>query len=136
MTAFDYIIIGAGSAGFAGAIRANELGAKTALVNAGLPLGGTCVNVGCVPSKTLLHTAEIYYQANKKKIAGVHFEGTRLNFQEVIEHELELVKEMQRKKYQNVLSELKNVTFFKGAAKFISKNEIAVGGKVLVGKKF
>lgn len=58
---FDYIIIGAGSAGFAAAIKANELVVKTALVNGGLPLGGTCVNVGYVPSKTLLHIAELYW---------------------------------------------------------------------------
>ena len=46
---FDLIIIGGGSAGFAAAIKANELGAKTLMINAGLPIGGTCVNVGCVP---------------------------------------------------------------------------------------
>lgn len=49
MQQFDLIIVGGGAGAFAAAIRANELQAKTALVNAGLPLGGTCVNVGCVP---------------------------------------------------------------------------------------
>jgi len=62
---FDLIILGGGAGAFAAAIKANELGAKTALVNAGLPLGGTCVNVGCVPSKTLLKIGEIAYYGNQ-----------------------------------------------------------------------
>ena len=64
MKTFDLIIIGGGAGAFAAAIRANELGAKTALVNSGLPLGGTCVNVGCVPSKTLLYAGEFYTMQN------------------------------------------------------------------------
>jgi len=58
MEKFDLIIIGGGAGAFAAAIKANELKAKTLLVNKGLPLGGTCVNVGCVPSKTLLWAGE------------------------------------------------------------------------------
>lgn len=63
MKAFDLIIIGGGAGAFAAAIRANELEAKTALVNVGPPLGGTCVNVGCIPSKTLLYAGEILHHA-------------------------------------------------------------------------
>lgn len=55
---FDLIIIGGGAGAFAAAIKANELGAKTLMVNRGLPLGGTCVNVGCIPSKNLLRAGE------------------------------------------------------------------------------
>jgi len=55
---YDLIIIGAGSGGFASAIQANELGLKTLLINSGLPIGGTCVNVGCVPSKALIQFAK------------------------------------------------------------------------------
>jgi mercuric reductase len=54
---FDLVIIGGGSAGFAAAIRANELSKSVLMVNEGL-IGGTCVNVGCVPSKTLIRAAE------------------------------------------------------------------------------
>lgn len=60
---FDLIIIGGGAGAFAAAIQANELKAKTAIINAGLPLGGTCVNVGCVPSKRLLWAGEIMHLA-------------------------------------------------------------------------
>jgi mercuric reductase len=63
MQHYDLIIIGGGAGGFGAAIKANDLGARAALVNAGLPLGGTCVNVGCVPSKTLLWAAEVLHMA-------------------------------------------------------------------------
>ncbi len=58
----NLIIIGGGSAGFAAAIKAHELGVKIIMVNAGLPIGGTCVNVGCVPSKTLIRAGETLYR--------------------------------------------------------------------------
>ena len=57
MREFDLVIIGGGDGAFGAAIRANELHAKTAMINGGLPIGGTCVNVGCVSSKTLLYEA-------------------------------------------------------------------------------
>lgn len=136
MKQFDYIIIGAGSAGFAAAIRANELGVKTALINGGLPLGGTCVNVGCVPSKTLLHIAEFYYRTTKRKTPGLYFEKVRLDFQETIDHELKLVEQMRQAKYQEVLPQLNKVTFFEGKAKFNDDHEIVVNGQTLQGEKF
>jgi mercuric reductase len=70
----NLIIIGGGAGAFAAAIRANELGAKTALVNSGLPLGGTCVNVGYVPSKTLLYAGEILHHAKHHGVPGVELD--------------------------------------------------------------
>ncbi len=57
---FDLIIVGGGSAAFAAAIKANDQEINTLIVNAGLPLGGTCVNVGCVPSKFLIRAVKAY----------------------------------------------------------------------------
>ena len=74
MKTFDLIIIGGGAGAFSAAIRANELKAKTAMVNSGLPLGGTCVNVGCVPSKRLLRAGEVLHLAKNHKIPGVDLE--------------------------------------------------------------
>jgi mercuric reductase len=59
MKTFDMIIIGGGAGAFAAAIRTNEFKAKNAMINGDLPLGGTCVNIGCVPSKRLLWTVSI-----------------------------------------------------------------------------
>ena len=71
MEQYDLAIIGGGAGAFAAAIKADELGAKTAFINEGLPLGGTCVNVGCVPSKTLLHAAELVHTAKHHGVPGI-----------------------------------------------------------------
>ncbi|HLF02514.1 MAG TPA: FAD-dependent oxidoreductase, partial [Anaerolineales bacterium] len=68
---FDLMVIGGGSAGFAAAIKGAELGFKVALVEAGV-IGGTCVNVGCVPSKTLIRSVELYHLAGQHRFRGVH----------------------------------------------------------------
>ena len=103
MENFDLIIIGGGAGAFAAAIRANELGAKTALVNAGLPLGGTCVNVGCVPSKTLLWAGEVMHQAKHHGIPGINIEVKSFDFQTVVQDELNLVEKLRTEKYEKVL---------------------------------
>lgn len=61
MDSFDLVIIGGGAAAFAAATKASDLGAKAAMINGGLPIGGTCVNVGCVPSKHLLEVGIIFF---------------------------------------------------------------------------
>ena len=61
MPDYDFIIIGGGAAAFAAATKASALGLKTAIINDGLPIGGTCVNVGCVPSKHLLAVGDQLY---------------------------------------------------------------------------
>lgn len=69
MEKFDLLIVGGGAGGFAAATRASELGARAALINSGLPLGGTCVNVGCVPSKLLLEMGSEYYHHDSSPIS-------------------------------------------------------------------
>jgi pyruvate/2-oxoglutarate dehydrogenase complex dihydrolipoamide dehydrogenase (E3) component len=84
---FTLIIIVAVSGGFASAIQANELGLKTLMINSGLPLGGTCVNVGCVPSKALIHYAKT----------------KQLNFPLAIEKKLELVAELRKENGKKII---------------------------------
>src|SRR6185436_16648497 len=62
-TDFDVIVIGAGPGGYVAAIRAAQLGLRTACVESRETLGGTCLNVGCIPSKALLHASELYEEA-------------------------------------------------------------------------
>lgn len=133
---FNFIIIGGGSAGFAAAIKANEIGAKTLMVNNDLPLGGTCVNVGCVPSKTLLHTAEFVYRAKNNPPPGVSFQNVNVDFKAAVEHELALVERLRKEKYEDVLKNLANVKLLQGKAKFVNKNEIEVNGERIAGDKF
>lgn len=136
MEKFDLIIIGGGAGAFAAAIRANELKARTALVNAGLPLGGTCVNVGCVPSKTLLWAGEVMHLARHHGIPGIELELKQFDFQTIVRDELALVERLRLEKYEKVLKNLEHVTFLEGKAKFISETEIEVNGKKLSGEKF
>ncbi len=136
MQKFDLIIIGGGAGAFAAAIRANELKAKTALVNAGLPLGGTCVNVGCVPSKTLLYAGEILHHAKHHGVAGVELEVKNFDFQKVVQDELSLVEKLRQEKYEKVLKNLEYVAPNEGKAKFVSQNEIEVNGEKLSAEKF
>lgn len=136
MKHFDLIIIGGGASAFASAIRANELGANTALINAGLPLGGTCVNVGCVPSKALLYASELLHHAKHHGVAGVELEVKHFDFQRVVADERALVETLRREKYTKVLQNLERVAVFEGKAAFVSGKEVTVNGETLSAEKF
>lgn len=133
MRSYDYVIIGGGAAGFAAAIRANELGVKAALVNDGLPLGGTCVNVGCVPSKHLLHVAAAAHLTAKWQ-AGAR--KPRFDLAAVMAGKNRLVSTLRAEKYERVLAGLSNVTLVPGRAQFASSHEIEVAGEVIEAERF
>ncbi len=136
MKTFDLIIIGGGAGAFGAAIEADELGAKTAMINAGLPLGGTCVNVGCVPSKTLLYAGEIMRLAESRGIPGIELEIKKFDFQRVVRDELRLVETLRNEKYSKVLKGLEHVVFHEGRAKFVSSHEVEVNGEIIHAEKF
>ena len=136
MKKFELIIIGGGAGAFAAAIKANDLEKNTLMVNDGLPLGGTCVNVGCVPSKTLLWAGEVMHTSKKHGIPGLDIEVKSFDFKKVIEDELNLVESMQKDKYEKVLASLDKVEFLKGRATFTSAKTIEVKGEVYAADKF
>lgn len=123
---FEFIIIGGGAAGFAAATKANELGAKTAMVNSGLPLGGTCANVGCVPSKYLLNLAKTLHERGAK--------ATDLSA--ITDGMNSLIERYRVKKYDEVLRDFENVTSYEGRGRFISGGELEVNGQIISGEKF
>ena len=135
MKIFDMIIIGGGAGAFAAAIHAHELNAHTAMINANLPLGGTCVNVGCVPSKRLLYAAGLLHRAQHHGMPGVELAVNNFDFSALVADELDLVTRMRQEKYEKVLAGLKTVTFIEGRAKFISSTEIRVNGQTLQAEK-
>ena len=135
MKAFDLVIIGGGAAAFGAAIKANDLGARAALINRGLPLGGTCVNVGCVPSKTLLRAAEILHLAKHHDIPGMELEVKAFDFATVVRDELALVERLRREKYETVLDGLEHVTFIDAEAHFVSATDIVVNGEAIAARK-
>ncbi|VAV85868.1 Mercuric ion reductase [hydrothermal vent metagenome] len=126
---FDLIVIGGGSAAFSAAIKAEGLGLTTLMVNAGLDFGGTCVNVGCVPSKNLIRAAETVYHASHSNFKGVTPKGADIDFAQIIKDKKTLVASLQQQKYMDVVSDFKNLTMLKDWAKFIDKNTIIVDRK-------
>ena len=82
---YDLVVIGGGPAGYVGSIRAAQLGLKVALVESRLTLGGTCLNVGCIPSKALLQSSHHYEMAAKEfKNHGIEFTGLNLNLESML----------------------------------------------------
>ena len=140
MKMYDFVIIGHGAAAFAAAIKANELGVKTAMIGTnetpGTLIGGTCVNVGCVPSKTLITIGNDYHHFKNGSFEGIKCKDTILDFFQLIKHKDRLVEKFRMQKYSNVLEGLKNVTYIKGKARFISKSTVEVNGEKIEGKKF
>ena len=125
---FDLIIIGGGSAAFSAAIKAEELGLSTLMVNDGLPFGGTCVNVGCVPSKNLIRAAEAAHHAQHSNFAGVKPKGAVLDFKRIIQDKKNLVATMRQKKYMDVVGDFKYLTLVSGRAVFEDAHTIVVNG--------
>lgn len=136
MEHYDLAIIGGGAGAFAAAIKANELGAKTVFINEGLPLGGTCVNVGCVPSKALLHAAELVHTAKHHSVPGIVMTVNTADYAAVVADELALVEKLRGEKYEQVLKGLDNVTLIEGMASFVSNNQIKIGQQHIEADKF
>ncbi len=122
------LIMGGGSAAFSAAIRAVELGTeKVTIVNDGLPTGGTCVNVGCVPSKTLIRAAESLHRATHNPFVGIQTGGRITDFATVIEQKRQLVAELRQAKYVDVIRDLPQVQLVKGHAKLLDAHSAQMG---------
>ena len=133
---YDLIIIGGGSAAFSAAIQANELKLNTLLINGGLPLGGTCVNVGCVPSKHLIRAAEQVHRAAHSPFRGIAGAMPVLDYQTIIRQKKELVSELQQKKYGDIAKRLEFVKVLKGWATFLDPKTVQVGEQNYTAIKF
>jgi len=134
--ALHLVILGGGSAAFAAAIRASELGARATIVNDGLPTGGTCVNVGCVPSKTLIRAAEVLHRANRHAFAGIRSSAEVADFSAVIGQKRELVEQLRQAKYLDVIADVPAIRLVQGRARFVSVREVAVNGERIQGDRF
>lgn len=130
MKNFDLIIIGGGSAGFGAAMKADELKAKTLMINNdSIGLGGTCVNVGCVPTKHLLHIGELLHKIRRHNLKGLDLHAST-DFKTIIEEKNKLIETLRNEKYEKVLKELHYIEFTKGNAELISKNKIKTNEQI------
>ncbi|HEX8263670.1 MAG TPA: dihydrolipoyl dehydrogenase [Allosphingosinicella sp.] len=133
-TEFDVIVIGAGPGGYVAAIRAAQLGLKTACAESRETLGGTCLNVGCIPSKALLHASELFEEAAHGTLAkwGIRATGVELDLEAMHSGRREAVKGLTGG--VEFLFKKNKVTWLKGHAKFTGPNAIDVAGQAYSAK--
>jgi dihydrolipoamide dehydrogenase len=123
---FDVIVIGAGPGGYVCAIRAAQLGMKVACVEKRATLGGTCLNVGCIPSKALLHSSEHFEEAQHKLADhGVHVGSVSLDLKRMIARKGEVVAA--NVKGIEFLFKKNKVTWLKGEGRIAAPGKVAVG---------
>ncbi|PVU95504.1 hypothetical protein BB559_002706 [Furculomyces boomerangus] len=130
---FDYIVIGGGSGGLASARRAASYGAKVALIESSGRLGGTCVNVGCVPKKVMFNTASIRNAIHAAKHYGFDVEYKGFSWAHVKKERDAYIKRLNGIYERNV--EKDNVEYIQGFGKFLSPNTVEVGDNILEASK-
>lgn len=131
---YDLAVIGAGSAGFSAAITAAEQGAQVALIGHGT-LGGTCVNIGCVPSKTLIRATESLHHAGAAaRFTGIRAEGRVIDWAALIAQKDELVAGLRQAKYADLLPAYKTIAYLDGPAR-LADGGVAVNGSLVKAPK-
>jgi len=137
MAQYDLIVIGGGAAAFAAATRVNDLGKTALMINSGLPIGGTCVNVGCMPTKTLLTIGdELYYGQHSRFKALLNGHKPAFDFATAVAEKNEIVASARQSNYANVVDSLEGITYLEGRARFLSRSRIEVNGEVIEGQWF
>ena len=131
---YDLAVIGAGSAGFSAAITAAEQGANVALIGHGT-IGGTCVNVGCVPSKTMIRAAEALHGARAaQRFPGLAGEANVVDWAGLIAAKDDLVTALRQKKYADLLPEYNGIAYLEGKARLNGQGVIVDGSTIPAGR--
>ncbi len=133
-TNFDVIVIGAGPGGYVAAIRAAQLGLKVACAESRPTLGGTCLNVGCIPSKALLHASERFHEAHDGTLAklGVKLEGASVDLDAMHKYRTDAVVGLTGG--VEFLFKKNKIEWLKGLATFTGANSIEVNGQAYTAK--
>ncbi len=130
MTQFDLIIIGAGPGGYETAVEAAAIGRNVALVERD-ELGGTCLNRGCIPTKTLCRSAEVAMTVANSTDFGITSENLQIDFPKIMARKEQVVSDLR----DGIETLLKNVTVIRGEAKFTSASTVEVNGYILTAPK-
>ncbi|MBI2165306.1 MAG: mercury(II) reductase [Chloroflexi bacterium] len=131
MEKYDLTIIGGGAAAFAAATKASDLGRTALMINSGLPVGGTCVNVGCMPSKHLLTVSDHLFYPQRPRFKALQ-NGHRppFDFATAIQEKRELVEKARQSNYVRVLENLEGVTYLEAKARFVGPSRVEAKGQV------
>jgi mercuric reductase len=129
---FDLLIIGSGGSAFSAAIQAVSYSAKVGMIERGT-IGGTCVNIGCVPSKTLLRAAEINHLARQNPFAGLQTSVAPVDLKTLVAHKNELVGELRQHKYVDLIDDY-GFELIRGEARFVNEQTVEVDGRQITAR--
>lgn len=118
------VVLGSGPAGYSAAFRCSDLGLKTILIEKHLNLGGVCLNVGCIPSKSLLHVAKIVQEVNSLKEKSIIFEDIKINIERLKEWKRNIIQQLSNG--LSILSKKRNIKIINGIGRFKNKKTILV----------
>lgn len=135
--AHDLIILGSGSTAFAAALRATSYGAQVLMFEKSM-LGGTCINWGCIPSKTLIHAALFKHEAFLGSLLGVDnaSDEQEVNATRLFKHREEVVTTLRQERYLDVLKNMPGLTLVKGTARFVDPHTVECDGQRYSAKRF
>ncbi|MFC0525457.1 mercury(II) reductase [Pontibacillus salicampi] len=131
---YDFLIIGSGGAAFSAAIQASENGLQVAMVEKG-DVGGTCVNIGCVPSKTLLQAGHIQFQSGHHPFRGLMTSAKQPDMANLQNQKEKLVQQLRKEKYEDLIEEY-GFELIQGEAHFLDAHTISVQGKDFTAASF
>lgn len=124
----DIVILGSGSTAFAAALRAQALGAKVLMIERS-ELGGTCINWGCIPSKTLIHSATLYQEREAGARMGLGSPGGQIDLDRLLGHKESVVDYLKKTKYLDILASVPGLTLLKGTGRFVGPHELEAAGR-------
>src|SRR5437762_11692487 len=125
--AYDLIIIGSGPGGYSAAVRAGQYGLRTSIIEKDPKLGGTCLHVGCIPTKALLHTADVWEHFLHPEADGIECQNPRLNYPKVIDRKNGIVAK--HAKGVEFLMKKNKIEWIKGRATLKGAGKVEVSGE-------
>lgn len=126
---YDLAIVGSGGGAFAAAIAAVERGAKVVMIERGT-LGGTCVNIGCVPSKTQLHAGELFWHSGHQPFQGIRTRADSVDLSALVQQKNELVASLRKDKYVDLIDDY-GWELVRGEASFVDHQTLSVDGRAI-----
>lgn len=129
---YDLVVVGAGPGGYVSAAAAAAKGMRTAIIERE-SVGGTCLNHGCIPTKTIMHSTELYGEIMAAEKAGIHVSDVSCSMSEIQEHKADVLEQL-RKGVATMLKKQK-VDFYQGRGKIMNEHTVAVGDETMTCEK-